>query len=303
MVSARPSPRVVLIVEDDPSNLKLLVDICAAEGYEPLRATNGELALAMMAARTVDVVLVDGAMPGMDGFDLCRRIRARSDVPVIMVSAVNEDSARERAAQAGANAFVSKPFRVFELVRQVRLVLSVRGTPSEPPDEDTRARRRARAAVLASVGGVMELRLALRRPFAAPGCQACVLVRLANDVQVVTESGRVARDGALGHLAGALMAVAGEGRVFSADQAELVALVSRQAAGELRPALEQAAAQARDVAGVQVQFQCGAVAFEPTRDLDVDVVLGAARSAATSAPVGTLCWAHSSGLSCESEQS
>jgi light-regulated signal transduction histidine kinase (bacteriophytochrome) len=113
----------ILAVDDTLSSLKLLADILTAEGYEVRPANSGELALASVAARLPELILLDIRMPGIDGFEVLRRLRATpesSKVPVIFLSAVAELEARVEGLKLGAVDFVSKPFQREELLARVK---------------------------------------------------------------------------------------------------------------------------------------------------------------------------------------
>jgi light-regulated signal transduction histidine kinase (bacteriophytochrome) len=113
----------ILAVDDTLSSLKLLADILTAEGYEVRPANSGELALASAAARLPELILLDIRMPGIDGFEVLRRLRATpesSRVPVIFLSAVAEMDARVEGLKLGAVDFVSKPFQREELLARVK---------------------------------------------------------------------------------------------------------------------------------------------------------------------------------------
>ncbi len=113
----------VLIVDDILANVKLLEARLTAEYFEVLTATNGQQALETCIRERVDVVLLDVMMPGMDGFEVCRRIkknRATQQIPVIMVTALDQPSDRIQGLEAGADDFLSKPVDDIALVTRVK---------------------------------------------------------------------------------------------------------------------------------------------------------------------------------------
>ena len=117
------SKGAILAVDDTLASLKLLTDILTAEGYEVRPANSGELALASVAARLPELILLDIRMPGIGGFEVLRRLRATpesSKVPVIFLSAVAELEARVEGLKLGAVDFVSKPFQREELLARVK---------------------------------------------------------------------------------------------------------------------------------------------------------------------------------------
>ncbi len=114
-------PGTVLAVDDQPQNLRLLEAVLGPRGYEVLTASSGLEALALVAAEDVDLVLLDVLMPGMDGHEVCRQIRAverTAFLPIVMVTASGGQE-RRRALESGADDFVTKPFDQAELLARV----------------------------------------------------------------------------------------------------------------------------------------------------------------------------------------
>lgn len=113
----------VLVVDDILANVKLLEARLAAEYFEVLTAFNGQEALDICANQSVDVILLDVMMPGMDGFEVCRRIKANpetQDIPVIMVTALDQPSDKLQGLDAGADDFLSKPVDDIALITRVK---------------------------------------------------------------------------------------------------------------------------------------------------------------------------------------
>lgn len=113
----------ILVVDDVPANVKLLEVRLLAEYFEVLAATNGAEALEACENGKVDVVLLDVMMPEMDGFEVCRRLKAdpaTSHIPVVMVTALEHASDRIRGLDAGADDFLTKPVNDLQLVTRVR---------------------------------------------------------------------------------------------------------------------------------------------------------------------------------------
>jgi class 3 adenylate cyclase/CheY-like chemotaxis protein len=118
----------VLAVDDLPQNLRLLDAVLSPRGYRVLTAASGEEALALLPDSGVDLVLLDILMPGIDGYETCRRIRANegtSFLPVVMVTASGQEQ-KLRAIEAGADDFVTKPFEQAELLARVRSLVRVK---------------------------------------------------------------------------------------------------------------------------------------------------------------------------------
>lgn len=121
----------ILIVDDTPLNVRLLSSILEIEGYSVVTATNGPDALKMVPETSPDVVLLDVMMPGMDGFEVCQRLRAQPEsahLPVVMVTALQDTPNRVRALEVGADDFLTKPVDEVEVLARVKtLVRTKRG--------------------------------------------------------------------------------------------------------------------------------------------------------------------------------
>mgnify|MGYP000038299179 CR=1 FL=1 len=119
----------LLVVEDNEHVAGALVAVLGKHGYEVTRAADGAAALAALGPRT-DLVLLDLALPDMDGFEVCRRIRKVSDTPIIMVTARTQLEARIRGLELGADDYVTKPYDIREVLARIDAVLR-RGRPRE----------------------------------------------------------------------------------------------------------------------------------------------------------------------------
>ncbi|AMG82007.1 DNA-binding response regulator [Microbacterium sp. HSID17254] len=111
----------ILIVEDDERVAGALQAFLARSGYATVHAADGNAALEHLDADT-EVVLLDLGLPDVDGIDLCRRIRGRSDVPIVIVTARNQVAERIKGLRAGADDFVVKPYDVHELLARIEAV-------------------------------------------------------------------------------------------------------------------------------------------------------------------------------------
>lgn len=120
---------VILCVDDEPQNLKLLEAVLSPRGYKVLTAQNGFLALEILKTQYVDIVLLDVMMPGMDGYEVCRKIKEDESlrhIPVIMITALTAKQERIRGIEAGAEEFLSKPFDVGEVLARINMLLKVK---------------------------------------------------------------------------------------------------------------------------------------------------------------------------------
>jgi len=119
----------VLIVDDDEKNIKLLKAMLRKENYDLVGAGCGEDALHITAERSPDIILLDIMMPGIDGFEVCRRLKANEEtkaVPVIIITALTEKQDRVKAMEAGADDFLNKPIEKTELVVRVKSLLRIK---------------------------------------------------------------------------------------------------------------------------------------------------------------------------------
>jgi two-component system KDP operon response regulator KdpE len=113
----------LLLVDDDPTLLAVLARRMAREGYEVLTASSGVQALQQLEQRWPSLLIVDLMMPGMDGFELCARVKRIADLPIIVLSAVDASEAKVRALEDYAEDYITKPFEPDELVARVQRVL------------------------------------------------------------------------------------------------------------------------------------------------------------------------------------
>jgi DNA-binding response OmpR family regulator len=113
----------VLLVEDEPQIVGLLTDFLAVEGFAVVAAADAGRALVALDGHAVDCVVLDVMLPGASGFDLCRRIRERSDVPVLFLSARGEDEDKLRGLALGADDYIVKSATPAEVVARVKAVL------------------------------------------------------------------------------------------------------------------------------------------------------------------------------------
>ncbi len=114
---------LVLIVEDAPLTRELLEDLLSSRGYKLLFAMNGEEALDIAVTSLPDVILLDVMMPGLDGFEVCRRVRSDDklrEVPIILLTALGDRTSRLKGFEVGADDFVTKPFDQVELLLRLR---------------------------------------------------------------------------------------------------------------------------------------------------------------------------------------
>ena len=124
----RPLP-VVLVAEDDPAIGSLLQELLEAEGYATIVARQGPQVLAQLETTRVDLLLLDVAVPGLDGLELCQRLRAQEQLSherlcIILLSALTTGDAAATGLAVDADDFVAKPFDIDDLVSRVELALT-----------------------------------------------------------------------------------------------------------------------------------------------------------------------------------
>jgi len=129
-------PNTVLIIEDDPHTTELVRLYLANDGHEVLSAATGPAGLALARAIDPDLVVLDLMLPGLDGREVCREIRAESDVPIVMLTARVEEDNLLTGLGLGADDYVTKPFRPRELAARVKAVLRRSGRDESEGGEE-----------------------------------------------------------------------------------------------------------------------------------------------------------------------
>ena len=128
--------RRLLLVDDEPLIIKGLRFSLEQEGYEVDSAADGEEALSKFSAGTFDLVLLDVMLPKLTGTEVCQRIRERSNVPIIMLTAKGEDMDKILGLEYGADDYMTKPFNILEVKARIRTILRRAQTP--PQNEENR---------------------------------------------------------------------------------------------------------------------------------------------------------------------
>jgi DNA-binding NarL/FixJ family response regulator len=177
----------ILVVDDTPANLSLLLDALTDAGHEILVAESGRSALGLLDHTTPDLILLDLVMPGMDGVATCRKIKEREacrDIPVLFMTAIEEPAQKLRAFEVGALDYITKPVYPPEVIARVAAHLQIRGLQKSLADElalrveaeEQLSQSLDRAVVLADAAGriVFATRLAedllhKHHPHRAPG--------------------------------------------------------------------------------------------------------------------------------------
>src|SRR5438094_8259334 len=118
-----PDPSTILLVDDEDSVQKLLAYPLEREGFRVLQARDGEEALARFAEENPDLVVLDIMLPRVDGLEVCKRLRARSTVPIIMLTARDDELDKVVGLELGADDYITKPFSIREFRSRVRALL------------------------------------------------------------------------------------------------------------------------------------------------------------------------------------
>lgn len=129
-------PETILIVDDEQHIIDLAKLYLEQEGYRTTSATDGKLALQKILHEKPNLVVLDLMLPELDGWEVCRRVRAESDVPIIMLTARSDDIDRIVGLELGADDYLTKPFNPRELVARVRAIMRRTGRPA-PASADT----------------------------------------------------------------------------------------------------------------------------------------------------------------------
>jgi class 3 adenylate cyclase len=161
----------ILVVDDQHANVEMMTGVLEARGYQVVRAYDGAQALALVAERAPDLIVSDILMPGTDGFEMVRRLRASPAtalLPVILVTSL-EESERITGLEAGADDFLSKPVKWEELFARVRSLLRVKTLQDELKEVNARLEERVRDQV-----SQLERLSRLKRFFSKPVAEAIV---------------------------------------------------------------------------------------------------------------------------------
>jgi signal transduction histidine kinase len=137
------APSTILIVDDNPNNLQVLTSILQTGGFKVRPALSGALALRSLESQLPDLILLDVRMPGMDGYEACRQIKARDetrDIPVLFISAMNEVEDKLRAFRVGAVDYITKPFQFEEVLARVRTQMELAMTRKALAESNARLR-------------------------------------------------------------------------------------------------------------------------------------------------------------------
>ncbi|MGD8861571.1 MAG: response regulator [Myxococcales bacterium] len=245
---------LVLVAESDPFNLALLSELCSTLGYDVATAGDGEAVLDAAARQRPHLILMDAALPVMDGFQVLRILKSDQDlaaVPVVLVTTEDDEDARRRGLEMGAEDYVSKPYRTFEIQQRLRNVLRLQaatlGTPPTPNARETLDIMDP----LTGAGTTSQLHISLEYEFTrAVRYQhplSCVVVRCANYGQIAAALGGGDAQRVLVDLAGALRGcIRGVDHLFRSAPEEFTILLPETDARGCRIVVDRLGAQTGD---------------------------------------------------------
>jgi DNA-binding response OmpR family regulator len=131
-----PDSATILLVDDEESVQKLLTYPLERDGYRVVQARDGDEALARFDAEKVDLVVLDVMLPKLDGLEVCKRLRARSTVPIVMLTARDDEFDKVVGLELGADDYITKPFSIREFRSRIRALLRRASTPRHEPAEE-----------------------------------------------------------------------------------------------------------------------------------------------------------------------
>src|SRR5882762_5264565 len=126
-----PDSSTILLVDDEESIQKLLAYPLEREGYRVLQARDGEEAMRRFASERIDLVVLDIMLPKLDGLEVCKRLRAESEVPIIMLTARDDELDKVLGLELGAEDYITKPFSIREFRSRVRALLRRASVPRQ----------------------------------------------------------------------------------------------------------------------------------------------------------------------------
>lgn len=225
--------RTILVADDDPFNLRLLAELCQSAGYRVITAEDGGQVLELVARERPDLLILDVMMPVHDGFEVMQLLRGDPElagIPVVLVTAAGDVETRSRGIDLGAEDYITKPYRVFEIQQRIRNALRVRAAEREAARERDRARDAETVDALTRAGTSQQLTISLEYEHtraARYGHPLTVMVvRLANHEEIVAQAGQEAGEGALVQLAQGLRnCIRGIDHMFRSDLDEFTLLL------------------------------------------------------------------------------
>ncbi len=224
---------LVLVADDDPFNLRLLQELCEGAGYRVVTAADGGDVLDVVARERPDLILLDVAMPVLDGFEVLRILKSDADlvdIPVVLVTAAGDEESRSRGIELGAEDYVTKPYRVFEIQQRVRNALRVCAAETAAAQARERVRSAELVDPLTRAGTTQQLMVSLdyeyTRAVRYGHSLTCMVVRLSNYVDIAEAAGQESGEGVLVQLVSGIRGcIRSIDHLFRSDLEEFVVLL------------------------------------------------------------------------------
>jgi diguanylate cyclase (GGDEF)-like protein len=187
----------ILIVEDDQFNIALMRELCESAGYAVVEARDGNQAIEKAIENPPDLVLLDIMMAGKDGFEVCLDLRSREeteDVPIIIVTALDDMDSKVQGIDLGADDYVTKPFRLFELQQRIRTAIDSRRWRRQLREAEQKLKKMGEYDEPGRVGGFRQLRTGLEYEFQRAQrydhALSCVLFSIDRYEEVLAQKGQ-----------------------------------------------------------------------------------------------------------------
>lgn len=222
---------LLLVADADPFNLRLLSEVCESSGYGVVTAADGGAVLDAVARERPDLLLMDVALPVMDGFDVMRILKGDANlrhIPILLVTADDDVQARQRGIALGADDYISKPYRVFEIQQRVRnalrLAVPVSSASIEPPSHPDVVDAVTGAGTKSQLHFSLDYEFTRAVRYGHP--LACIVVHFANYDDVHRSVGEEGISGALAQLANGLrQCIRGIDHLFRSNRDEFTILL------------------------------------------------------------------------------
>lgn len=159
---------LILVVDDDKFNVTLMREMCESAGYRVIEAHDGHAAVEKAVADRPDLILLDIMLSGKDGFEVCLEIRGQeqtADIPIIMVTALDDLDAIVTGIDTGADDYVTKPFRLFELQKRIRTAIDTRRYQRQLREVEEKLRKLGDTDIPGRIGGFRQLRSGMEYEF------------------------------------------------------------------------------------------------------------------------------------------
>jgi diguanylate cyclase (GGDEF)-like protein len=280
---------LLVVADADPFNLRLLSEVCESSGYAVVATSDGGAVLDAVARERPDLILMDVGLPGVDGFDVTRILKGDANlrhIPILLVTPNDDVQARQRGIELGADDYISKPYRVFEIQQRVRNALRVAVPISsasiEPPSNPDVMDAATGAGTKSQLHFSLDYEFTRAVRYSHP--LACIVVGFMNYDEVLQAVGNDAASGALAQLAGGLrQCVRGIDHLFRSSRDEFAILLPETDASGCLIVAERVAAAGSDgsLLGARMQpmpvVHVGTAIFPAFKPRDGDDLYEAAR--------------------------